>query len=166
LPWRFGRSDRLDLVLLRIRDARLDECDALSALCLRSKAHWGYDAAFVAACAPYLRVEPHLVETGCAFVAEDDTNRILGVCQIDPGGNSGTLDLLFIEPGAIGSGAGRALFDEAVRRMTARGEAQMTILSDPDARGFYERMGARFIEDRPSDVFEGRKLPWLEFEIA
>jgi len=152
--------------LLRIRDARLSECAALSALCLRSKAHWGYNAAFVAACAPYLRVEPHLVETGCAFVAESESGRTLGVCQIDPGGKGGTLDLLFVEPDAIGSGAGRALFDEAVRRMKARGEAQMTILSDPDARSFYEHVGAKFIEDRPSDVFEGRKLPWLEFEIA
>lgn len=150
---------------LRIRDTRPDEIEALSALCLRSKAHWGYGAAFIAACAPYLRLEPHLVSDGCAFVAEDKSGNILGVCQIDPAGKSGTLDLLFIEPDAIGSGAGRALFAEAVARMKARGEHVMTILSDPDARGFYEAMGARFIEDRPSDVFEGRFLPWLEYAI-
>lgn len=151
---------------LHIRDARPDEIAALSALCLRSKAHWGYDAAFIAACAPYLRLEPHLVADGCAFVAEDNACNVTGVCQIDPQGKSGTLDLLFIDPGAIGSGAGRALFAEAVRRMRARGETVITILSDPDARGFYEAMGARFIEDRPSDVFEGRYLPWLEYVLA
>ncbi|MEE2566249.1 GNAT family N-acetyltransferase [Hyphobacterium marinum] len=150
---------------ISIRDARPDEIEALSALCLRSKAHWGYDAPFIAACAPYLRLEPHLVADGCAFVAEDNAGRILGVCQIDPAGKSGTLDLLFIEPDAIGSGAGRALFGEAAARMKVRGECVMTILSDPDARGFYENMGARFIEDRPSDVFEGRFLPWLEYEV-
>lgn len=151
---------------VRIRDARPCEIEALSALCLRSKAHWGYDADFIAACAPYLRLEPHLVADGCAFVAEDSAGQILGVCQIDPKGKSGSLDLLFIEPGAIGRGVGRVLFAEAVQRMKARGETTMTILSDPDAKPFYERMGARFIKDRPSDVFEGRNLPWLELDLA
>ena len=76
--------------------------------------------------------------------------------------SAGTLDLLFIEPFAIGTGAGRALYEWAKARLKAAGETRMTILSDPDARGFYERMGADFVEDRPSDVFKGRVLPWLE----
>ncbi|WP_420433964.1 GNAT family N-acetyltransferase [Hyphobacterium sp.] len=151
---------------LRIRDAGAAECDALSALCLRSKAHWGYDAAFVKACAPYLRVTPDRATAGCSFVALDHLDRILGVAQIAPGETlHGSLDLLFIEPEAIGTGAGRVLFQEAAHRLREAGDSVMTILSDPDARGFYEKMGAVFIEDRPSDVFEGRKLPWLEYPL-
>jgi GNAT superfamily N-acetyltransferase len=150
---------------LRIRDARLEECETLSALCLRSKAHWGYDAEFIAACQPYLRVEPHCVDAGHAFVALDHENRICGVGQIDVGGASGNLDLLFIEPDTIGSGTGRVLFQEAAQRLREAGETVMTILSDPDARGFYEKMGAVFVEDRPSDVFAGRVLPWLEYRL-
>lgn len=137
----------------------------LSALCLRSKAHWGYDAAFIKACAPWLRVEPHCVNAGHAFVALDQDECILGVCQIDPGGKSGNLDLLFIDPDAIGTGAGRVLFQEAAQRLREAGVETMTILSDPDARGFYEAMGAVFITDRPSDVFPGRTLPWLEMKL-
>ena len=34
----------------RVRPARPDEAEALTALVLRSKAHWGYDEAFTAAC--------------------------------------------------------------------------------------------------------------------
>lgn len=151
---------------LRIRDARLDECEALSALCLRSKAHWGYDDGFIAACAPYLRVEEDSIAKGLAFIALDHEDRILGVCQLHPGdAPAGTLDLLFIEPDAIGTGAGRVLFQEAAQRLREAGDTVMTILSDPDARGFYEAMGAVFIADRPSDVFEGRKLPWLEYQL-
>lgn len=143
----------------------MEECDALSALCLKSKAHWGYDAAFIDACAPYLRVEPHCVSAGHAFVALDHEDRIVGVCQLDPEGKSGNLDLLFIDPDAIGTGAGRVLFQEAAQRLREAGVETMTILSDPDARGFYEAMGAVFIADRPSDVFEGRNLPWLEMRL-
>lgn len=150
---------------LRLRDVQMEECAALSALCLRSKAHWGYDAEFVEACRPYLRIEPHCVRAHHAFVALDHEDRIVGVCQIDPGHSAGNLDLLFIEPDAIGTGAGRVLFQEAAQRLREAGVETMTILSDPDARGFYEAMGAVFIADRPSDVFEGRNLPWLELRL-
>ena len=36
--------------MIRLRDARQDELQSLTELCLRSKAVWGYDAAFMAAC--------------------------------------------------------------------------------------------------------------------
>jgi len=151
---------------LRIRDARPDECEALSALCLRSKAHWGYDAAFLAEVAPYLVVTPDHAEAGQSFVALDHEDRVLGVAQIQPGfAPAGSLDLLFIEPDAIGTGVGRVLFQEAAQRLREAGERVMTILSDPDARGFYEKLGAVFIKDRPSEVFKDRLLPWLEYRL-
>ena len=34
----------------------MDEADCLTALCMRSKAHWGYDAAFMHACREELRM--------------------------------------------------------------------------------------------------------------
>jgi hypothetical protein len=40
------------LAEVRLRAPRLDELEALSDLCLRSKAVWGYDAAFLEACRP------------------------------------------------------------------------------------------------------------------
>ena len=38
----------------------------------------------------------------------------------------------------------------------------MTILSDPYAEAAYIHMGAKRVAMRPSDVFKGRELPWLE----
>src|SRR5476649_1400099 len=49
---------------ITIRPALLDEADALSALCLRSKAHWGYDAAFMALSQDALTISPALIKTG------------------------------------------------------------------------------------------------------
>ncbi len=39
-----------------VRPARSGEAVSLTALCLRSKAHWGYDAAFMRLCVPSLIV--------------------------------------------------------------------------------------------------------------
>lgn len=149
---------------VHLRPARPGEEDALSQLCLRSKAVWGYDADFMAAVAPYLKVTPEAVAAGHTVVAELNS-AIVGVCQIEPGSKHGTLDLLFITPDAIGHGVGRLLFEDARTRLKAAGDTIMTILSDPDAEPAYLHMGARRVEMRPSDVFKGRKLPWLEMVL-
>ena len=47
-------------------------------------------------------------------------------------------------------------------KLKARGETVMTILSDPYAEAAYIHMGAKRVAMRPSDVFKGRELPWLE----
>ncbi|WP_417494718.1 GNAT family N-acetyltransferase [Maricaulis sp.] len=150
---------------IRLRPARPGEEAALSALCLRSKGHWGYDAAFMDAVAPFLRVTGEAIRKGHATVAESAGGRVLGVCQIDPDGHGGSLDLLFIEPDAIGTGAGRALFEHAKAQLRALGLPVMTILSDPYAEPAYLHMGARRVEMRASDVFKGRELPWLEVDL-
>ena len=41
---------------MRIRAARADEATALTALVMRSKAYWGYDERFLAACRDELRI--------------------------------------------------------------------------------------------------------------
>lgn len=51
-----------------IRPARDTELDALTALVLRSKAHWGYSDEFMRACAAELTVSPALLPH--AFVIE------------------------------------------------------------------------------------------------
>tara|TARA_R110002073_G_scaffold302123_1_gene469738 strand:- start:5444 stop:5935 length:492 start_codon:yes stop_codon:yes gene_type:complete len=147
---------------IRLRPARPGEAQALSALCLRSKAYWGYDSAFMASVAPYLQVTDDAIREGYATVAVDADGIVLGVCQIDPWGHGGSLDLMFVDPEAIGKGAGRALFEHAKAQLKALGQPVMTILSDPYAEPAYLHMGARRVEMRASDVFPGRELPWLE----
>ena len=68
-------------------------------------------------------------------------------------------------PGAIGKGVGRDLFEDAKAKLKARGETVMTILSDPYAEAAYIHMGAKRVAMRPSAVFKGRELPWLEVEL-
>jgi GNAT superfamily N-acetyltransferase len=150
---------------VRLRPARAGEEATLSELCLKSKGHWGYDAEFVAACEPYLKVTAEDVAAGHTTVAETSTGAVLGVCQIAPGNPHGSLDLLFITPDAIGQGIGRRLFEHAKGQLRAAGETVMTILSDPYAETTYLHMGAKRVEMRASDVFKDRELPWLEVAL-
>lgn len=141
-----------------IRGARLDEIEALSALCVRSKAHWGYDAEFMARCVPHLRVSPEAVGKGLAYVAAAGEVAV-GVHQISVKAASAELDLFFVDPPAIGTGVGRQLYRHAVGVALAVGCRELIIDADPFAAAFYAAMGARYLEDVPSDAIPGRKLP-------
>lgn len=74
----------------------------------------------------------------------------------------GELWWLFIEPLAIGSGAGRALFEHAVASARELGRTSMRIEADPAAEGFYLRMGTVPIGEVPLGSIPGRSLLVLE----
>jgi len=38
--------------------------------------------------------------------------------------------------------------------------------ADPNAAPFYERMGARFVRNAPSDAIPGRTLPLYEYDLT
>jgi GNAT superfamily N-acetyltransferase len=149
----------------QVRSAKLDEAASLTALCVRSKAHWGYDAAFMKLSAPALAVSEDDIAAGRVLVAVDDADRVIGMACVLAEGDTADLDALFIDPPAIGSGAGRALFDAAVALARRRGARRMTILADPNAAAFYERLGARYLRNAPSDAIPGRTLPFYEYDL-
>ena len=148
-----------------VRPARSGEGESLTALCVRSKAHWGYDATFMKLSALTLAVREDDIAAGRLLVAVDDTNRVVGMACVLPEGEPSDLDALFVDPPAIGSGAGRALFDAAVNLARRQGARRMTILADPNAAAFYERMGARYLRHAPSDAIPGRTLPFYEYDL-
>ena len=148
----------------RLRPPRPDELYALSALCLRSKAHWGYDAAFLAACRPELTLtETDLHETD--LIVADLAGRPAGLAQISRAMEPADLMKLFVDPPHIGTGLGRTLFDWATATARAQGAARLTIEADPGAQGFYQAMGATHTGWAPSGSIPGRRLPLLELKL-
>src|SRR5688500_6000127 len=99
---------------VRVRAARADEAEALSALALRSKAYWGYDAAFMARCRDELTVRPDDMELRRVHVAEVG-GRVVGFVTVEGQPPEGEIGALFVDPDVIGSsvGAGRALWARA-----------------------------------------------------
>ncbi|MFE9463093.1 GNAT family N-acetyltransferase [Streptomyces virginiae] len=128
--------------MVKVRAARAAEAEALTGLVMRSKAHWGYDAGFLAACAPELRIRPDEVTARRIVVAEDPEGAVLGLASLEGGAPLATLGLLFVEPSAIGQGVGRILYRDVLRRAVEQGVRRLVIDSDPHAAGFYRAMGA------------------------
>lgn len=145
---------------LLFRTPTVEELPALSALCFRSKAIWGYDNDFMEACRSELSIEPRELQSTSIAVAEDN-GKIVGVAQIKVVGGQADLVKLFVEPAALRGGVGKALFAWAIDTAVSMGADDLVIEADPDAAPFYRRMGA---EDRgfaPSGSIRGRLLPKL-----
>ena len=151
--------------MVTVRPARAGEAATLTALCVRSKAHWGYDAEFMRLSRDAITVAEKDISAGRVLVAVDAANRTIGLVRVEPDGEMAELGLMFVDPPAMGGGAGRMLFDAAARLALNLGAHRMTILADPNAAPFYERMGARFVRNAPSDAIPGRTLPFYEYDL-
>ena len=144
---------------VEIRHARPGDAASITALGLRSKAHWGYDAEFMARVAAELRWDEHDLETMIVHVAEQG-GELLGFAAVNPAAEPPELDALFVEPRAMGAGVGRALLAQACAAAAEAGIAELAIDSDPQAEAFYLRAGARRVGEVRSPS-TGRLLPRL-----
>ena len=66
---------------------------------------------------------------------------------------------------AIGRRVGATLLADAVDRARALGVSRLVIDADPNAAGFYVRMGARRVGSVASGSIVGRELPRFELVI-
>jgi len=152
-----------------IRPAQPGEAPVLTALCMRSKAHWGYDSAFMAAAARLLRIEETEIGAGGVLVAVRESELApCGMAAIVPLRRPHWFELshLFVAPECLRLGIGRALFHAAGAAAAQRGASHLSILSDPYAAPFYERLGARRCGEAPSGVMPNRMLPLFAFAIT
>lgn len=148
-----------------IRAARTEEADALSELALRSKGHWGYDAAFLESCRAELTVSAEDIARGGTAVAERD-GLLLGFVTVTGTPPTGELAMLFVEPRAIGQGIGRALFAHAAATARAAGFERLELDADPHAEPFYRAMGCERVGLSPSGSIPGRFLPRMAYRLG
>jgi len=150
---------------MKLRPPKQHELAALSALCLRSKAVWGYDQAFLDDCRAELTIRVDELTSSSLCVAEHD-GALVGVAQVTVAGDTADLQKLFVEPQAIGLGIGKALFEWASSTAKSLGARHLTIDADPGAAGFYRKMGAIEHGTIASGSIPRRRLPHLVLEFG
>ncbi len=130
---------------------------------MRSKAYWGYDAAFLEACRKELTITPDHINSH--LIIADAGEVLAGVAQVAQLGPDADLLLFFVDPPFIGQGIGKLLFDWSVQASNQIGARNLMIDADPGAEGFYLNMGARRTGERASSSIPGRMLPLLEYAL-
>lgn len=160
--------------LLPIRRARVDEEETLTKLSFASKRYWQYPEHHYIIWQSELTITPVYLEQNSVYVIEDH-DRIIGYYSMSlleedfellgETLNCGYwLDHMFILPDFIGRGIGTKLFAHGHEFCETRGIETFYLLADPYAKGFYEKMGCRYVRDVPSTI-EGRTTPLLQFDL-
>jgi ribosomal protein S18 acetylase RimI-like enzyme len=150
-----------------LRLASPTEAEALTELAIRSKAVWGYDKAFMAACREELAVTAQdIADAGDRLTVAQRGGKLAGYSWVMPlSQDVWELEALFVEPAMMGQGIGLQLFRQAVKAGVAGAAVTLTVQSDPGAAAFYERAGCVRVGERESGSVAGRMLPFYHFTL-
>jgi GNAT superfamily N-acetyltransferase len=147
-----------------LRRARPDEASTLSDLALAAKGYWGYDQAFLESCRAELTFSPDEVARRHLVVA-DLGGLVAGFYTVDGEPPVGELGNLWVRPSEIGTGLGRLLWQHAMAAAAAAGFEYLDIDAEPNAEGFYRKMGAERVGQTPSGSIPGRMLPQMRVTV-
>ncbi len=157
-----------------IRRADDTESDILTSISFAAKRYWKYPEGFFEVWKDELTITPDYINQNEVYVAEVDgkTVAFISIVQVKNDFQAGEvliskgfwLDHLFVYPPFIGKGVGSELIFFAKELCRRKGISCLHILSDPNAKGFYDRIGAQFIEEVSSNI-RGRTIALYLFPI-
>ena len=147
-----------------IRRAAPEEADTLTQIALDAKRHWGYPEHWIKHWEADLTITTDFIRDNPVYVAEKD-GEVRGFYALTVSGEKAELEHMWVTPAAIGTGIGKELFLDAMDRAATLRVREIEISADPNAAGFYERMGASQIGETEASIDgQVRKLPRLRIE--
>jgi len=151
---------------MTFRDALPTEAAAITQVVLASKRHWGYPEEWMAIFTEELTVSAEDIVNNKVVVAEENSD-LCGVTMVK---NTCTphkaeIYLLFIHPAYINKGIGKRLLTIALDWCKTQQKKQVYLEADPNARGFYEKMGGVYGGEIEFAPIPGRTLPIFVFEL-
>ena len=150
---------------IHIRRALPEEAATLSQIALSAKAYWGYSERWIEIWAPLLTITPEFISSADVWDA-DVNGGLSGFYALVFAKQRVNLEHLWILPAYMGKGIGRALFEHALARCREMQCQELEIVSDPNAQGFYERMGEKKVGVSLGEVDgELRSLPIMEITL-
>ena len=126
----------------------MSDAARLREIAYAAKAHWGYDHRLVREWADSIDVDD-----GRILLVEEG-----GWASLMPQGEVCVLEDLWVEPGSMGRGLGTWLFRRVEERARELGAVRLEWEAEPNAVGFYEKLGGRYLRDSEASEW-GRVLP-------
>ena len=152
---------------IRVTRARPEQAERLSQIAYAAKSYWGYPSQWIELWHNQLTISKQYIERHEVYAAVDDDETLLGFYALAGSGERMVLDHLWVQPRSLHAGVGRKLFEHAVTLATEAGAREIVIESDPNAEGFYQKMGAETVGEVTYEL-EGlpRSLPLMVYSIG
>ena len=150
---------------LLIRPVIPGEADILTEVAISAKRYWKYPERWMEIWIPELTFSSEYFEANESWAAEMAGTPIAFYTWQDRNGIA-WIENLWVSAEYIGTGVGKQLFHHALELARQRGYKIMQLESDPNARGFYEKMGMRKIGEHQAEVDgQRRMIPVMELEL-
>jgi GNAT superfamily N-acetyltransferase len=150
---------------MQIVCAKPEDADALTEIAHAAKRHWGYPERWIESWRDTLTIRAEFIAANVAYSAIED-GRAVGFYLLTTESDGLHLDHLWIAPHAMGRGIGRALFEHALEQTRRLGHPILKIEADPNAEGFYTRLGARRVGVTVTSIEnQRRELPLLQYDL-
>ncbi|HSS18627.1 MAG TPA: GNAT family N-acetyltransferase [Pyrinomonadaceae bacterium] len=149
---------------MNIRKAATEEAAALTAIAHDAKRHWGYPEHWIKHWQEDLTISPEYISTNQVYVAEHEDG-LVGFYALTLREQKAELDHMWVAPAHLGTGVGKELFLHAMQRAASENVSEVEILADPNAEGFYRKMGAHRVGESVSELDgQPRALPKLTID--
>lgn len=161
-----SRSSRLyvEEFMVEIRRAQPEESGILTDLAYRSESHWGHDSDLMEAFRTSYAVTPAYIKKEPVHVLER-AGKILGFYGLLTSDATSSLEYLFIDPDSFGKGYGRLLWHHALKCFEENGIQEFSIVTSPEAKDFYLKLGALYVMEVESLLQKGRLIPQLIYRL-
>ena len=147
---------------MRIRRAEANEAEALTTIAHDAKRHWGYPERWIKHWQQDLTISPEFISQNEVYVAESD-GVLSGFYALVVRNDKAELEHMWVAPAQIGRGVGKELFVHAMQTAAGQQVDEVEICSDPNAEGFYRKMGAERVGEFVSQLDgQPRVLPRLK----
>lgn len=141
-----------------------DEAAKLTQIAHDAKRHWGYPEHWIQHWQEDLTISSDFITSNQVYVAESE-GETLGFYALVARDHRAELEHMWVASEHIGMGVGKELFIHAMQTAASHHISTVGISADPNAEGFYQRMGARRTGEVSSEIDgQTRVLPHLEVD--
>ena len=140
-----------------------------------SKRYWNYPEEYFAVWKDELTITPSYIQNNIVYIAELDGQAVgyFSLVEVKEDFWAGKvfvnkgiwLEHIFILPTVIGKGIGSQLIAALRKKCKELLVEKVYIFSDPNAKGFYDKIGACYIGESPSSI-EGRTVSLYTLTIS
>ena len=162
-----------------IRKAKPGEQDHLTEISFASKKYWDYPSDFFTIWQDELTITADYIRNNNVYVYESDDQisayyslkileKDLHIGEVEF--TAGVwLDHMFVQPQSIKKSIGTQLFKHCIFICSTLDMPQnfssLHILADPNAAGFYLKLGCKYMQEYPSSI-AGRTTPYLKYNLT
>lgn len=140
------------------------EASELSRIAIESESYWGYDSDFMDKFKIIYQVTKEFIRKNPTFILYEN-DKIVGFYALLIKAEGTTVEFFYIQPQCIGKSYGEKMWKHLAAYCKGHNIEEVTLVTSPQAKGFYEKMGAIQIGEVESTLKNGRKIPELKYYL-